>query len=133
MAAITYQQDFYGWTEEQAKILREHRLSELDVDNLLEEVESMGKFEKRELESRLEVLLMHLLKWQYQPNFQGKSWELIIREQRAKCIRHLRENPSLKGVLAEVFGYAYEDARLWAARETGLTFALPQDKTLPKR
>jgi hypothetical protein len=53
---------------------------------------------------------MHLLKWHYQPNFQGKSWELTIREQRAKSIRHLKENPSLKEHLAETFMYAYEDA-----------------------
>jgi hypothetical protein len=64
---------------------------------------------------------MHLLKWLYQPNFQGKSWELTIREQRAKSIRHLKENPSLKAQLAEIFEYAYEDARMWAARETGLS------------
>ncbi|MEY3808072.1 MAG: hypothetical protein RI893_1048 [Pseudomonadota bacterium] len=121
MSALAYHQDFYGWTQEQAKLLREHRLDELDLENLLEEVESMGKSEKRELESRLEVLLMHLLKWHYQPNFQGKSWELTIREQRAKSIRHLKENPSLKGQLVEIFMYAYEDARLWAARETGLS------------
>ncbi|RIZ70730.1 MAG: DUF29 domain-containing protein [Methylococcales bacterium] len=127
MSALAYHQDFYGWTQEQAKLLREHRLNELDLENLLEEVESMGKSEKRELESRLEVLLMHLLKWHYQPNFQGKSWELTIREQRAKSIRHLKENPSLKGQLAETFMYAYEDARLWAARETGLSLDIFPD------
>jgi hypothetical protein len=121
MSVFTYHQDFYGWTQEQAKLLRERRIDEIDLDNLLEEVESMGKSEKRELESRLEVLLMHLLKWHYQPNFQGKSWELTIREQRAKSIRHLKENPSLKGQLADIFVFAYEDARLWAARETGLS------------
>jgi Domain of unknown function DUF29 len=121
MSALAYHQDFYGWTQEQAKLLREHRIEELDLENLLEEIESMGKSEKRELESRLELLLMHLLKWYYQPNFQGKSWELTIREQRAKSVRHLMENPSLKGKLNEVFEYAYEDARMWAARETGLS------------
>jgi hypothetical protein len=121
MSALAYHQDFYGWTQEQAKLLREHRIEELDLENLLEEIESMGKSEKRELESRIELLLMHLLKWYYQPNFQGKSWELTIREQRAKCARHLMENPSLKGKLNEVFEYAYEDARMWAARETGLS------------
>ena len=120
MSTLAYDQDFYGWTQEQARLLREHRISELDFENLLEEIESMGKSEKRELESRLEALLMHLLKWQYQPNFQGKSWKLTIREQRAKSIRHLKENQSLKGLLSEVFGYAYEDARMWVARETGL-------------
>ena len=124
MSTLAYSEDFYGWTQEQARLLREHRINELDLENLLEEVESMGKSEKRELESRLEVLLMHLLKWQYQPNFQGKSWELTICEQRAKSIRHLKENPSLKAQLAEIFEYAYEDARMWAARETGLSLEI---------
>ena len=85
MSALAYHQDFYGWTQEQAKLLREHRLDELDLENLLEEVESMGKSEKRELESRLEVLLMHLLKWHYQPNFQGKS---RVGRAHAFCARH---------------------------------------------
>jgi hypothetical protein len=124
MSALAYYEDFYGWTQEQARLLREHRINELDLENLLEEIENMGKSEKRELESRLEVLLMHLLKWQYQPNFQGKSWELTIREQRAKSIRHLKENPSLKAQLAEIFEYVYEDARMWAARETGLSLEI---------
>jgi hypothetical protein len=124
MSSLAYDQDFYGWTQEQARLLREHRINELDLENLLEEIESMGKSEKRELESRLEVLLMRLLKWQYQPSFQGKTWELTIREQRAKSIRHLKENPSLKTQLAEIFGYAYEDARMWAARETGLSLEI---------
>jgi hypothetical protein len=127
MTALAYHQDFYGWTQEQAKLLRERRMDEIDIENLLEEVESMGKSERRELESRLEVLLMQLLKWHYQPNFQGKSWELTIREQRAKSIRQLRENPSLKGQLAETFAFAYEDARLWAARETGLSLDIFPD------
>ena len=121
MSTLAYHQDFYGWTQEQARLLKEGRINEIDLENLLEEIESMGKSEKRELESRLEILLMHLLKWLYQPNFQGKSWELTIREQRAKTIRHLKENPSLKAKLVESFGFAYEDARMWAARETGLS------------
>ena len=124
MSMLAYSEDFYGWTQEQARLLREHRINELDLENLLEEIESMGKSEKRELESRLEVLLMHLLKWQYQPNFQGKSWELTIREQRAKSIRHLKENPSLKALLAEIFEYAYEGARMGAARQTGLSLEI---------
>ena len=124
MSTLAYSEDFYGWTQEQARLLREHRINELDLENLLEEVESMGKSEKWALESWLEVLLMQLLKWKYQPNFQGKSWELTIREQRAKSIRHLKENPSLKALLAEIFEYAYEDARMGAARETGLSLEI---------
>ena len=69
-----YDQDFYAWTNEQAALLRAGRLSEADVEHIAEEIENMGKSEKRELVSRLRVLLLHLLKWQYQPTRRGKSW-----------------------------------------------------------
>ncbi|WP_338070450.1 DUF29 domain-containing protein [Bathymodiolus platifrons methanotrophic gill symbiont] len=76
---INYNTDFYGWTQEQAALLKAGRLSDLDIDNLLEEVETMGRSEKRELDSRLTVLLIHLLKWQYQPVRRGRSGQLTIR------------------------------------------------------
>jgi hypothetical protein len=75
-----YQKDFYSWTCEQAELLRAGRFNELDVFNLIEEIETMGRSEKRELESRLTVLLVHLLKWQYQPMRRGCSWQLTIQE-----------------------------------------------------
>ncbi|EEQ0472980.1 DUF29 domain-containing protein [Salmonella enterica] len=115
-----YETDFYGWTQEQARLLRSGQLSELDTQNLLEELESMGGSERRELESRLEILFMHLLKWQFQPARRGKSWQLTINEQRRRITRRLNRNPSLKNQLEEIIADAYDEARYSAERETGL-------------
>jgi hypothetical protein len=76
--------------------------------------------EKRELVNRLTILLLHLLKWHFQPGFRGASWNSSIREQRIRLRNHLRDNPSLKGKLHESFAEAYELAAIGAARETGL-------------
>jgi len=118
--ASLYDNDFYGWTQRQAETLRARDFSGLDVDNLIEEILNMGGSEQRELESRLEVLLMHLLKWVFQPDYRGTSWELTIKEQRRRIVRHLRKNPSLKPLIPESSASAYEFAVLNAARETGL-------------
>ena len=115
-----YENDFYKWTLEQAELLRTGNLEQLDTGNLLEEIESMGNSERRELESRLEVLLQHLLKWQCQPSYQGRSWQLTLAEQRRKIRRRLSRNPSLKSELPELVNDAYGDAILSAARETGM-------------
>jgi hypothetical protein len=77
-----YNQDFYRLTHEQADLMKSGALSQLDIPNLIEEIESMGKTQKHELINRLAVLLMHLLKWDYQPERRGRSWELTIKEQR---------------------------------------------------
>lgn len=116
----TYDSDFYGWAIEQASLLKSGRYGELDTINLLEEIEGMGKSEKRALESRLTVLLQHLLKWQYQPVRRGKSWELTIREQRLRIEKILRGNPSLKRQLDVCLVDAYEFAIIQAVQETGL-------------
>ena len=115
-----YDTDFYAWANEQAALLRAGQLSAADIENIAEEIESMGKGEQRELESRLAVLLLHLLKWQYQPKRRGRSWRLTIEEQRRKLTRHLRQNPSLRAKLPEVIADAYGDAILEAERETKL-------------
>jgi hypothetical protein len=117
---MSHDTDFYSWTQEQAALLRQGRVNELDVANLIEEIEDMGRSEKRELESRLAVLLMHLLKWQYQPNRRGNSWRLSIEVQRVKSRRELKQNPGLKHSLPESFSNAYIDARIQAAKETKL-------------
>jgi len=117
---IDYQKDFYGWTQEQAALLKAGRLDELDVSNLAEELEAMGRSEKRELEHRLIVLLIHLLKWRYQPSRRGNSWRLTIEEQRLEVFDVLSDNPGLKPRLDELFHSAYKKARLRAANETGL-------------
>jgi len=115
-----YDVDFYGWTQQQATVLKAGDFASLDLDNLIDEIESMGKSEKRALESRLEVLLAHLLKWQYQPDFRGKSWQLTIKEQRERIVKHLRENPSLKGAVPEIFIEIYRYAVFKAVKETGM-------------
>lgn len=117
---IVYEKDFYGWTQEQAALLREHKFAKLDLDHLIEEIESMGRSERRQLTHRLEILLLHLLKWNYQPAFQSPSWRATIAEQRRRIQRLLRDNPSLQPELGTCLSDAYEDARYGAVDETGL-------------
>lgn len=123
-----YEQDFYAWTQEQARVLRNGAFAQLDIPNLVEEVESMGRSEKRELTNRLTVLLAHLLKWQHQPNLRSRSWELTMAEQREQVDEVLDENPSLRGQLPEIIVRAYRYARIDASRETGREI-----KTFPDR
>ena len=80
--AIAYDEDFCAWTEEQARLLRAGQFSQLDVENIAEEMEDLGRSIRRELRNRLAVLTMHLLKWQYQPGHRSRSWSITIREQR---------------------------------------------------
>lgn len=115
-----YETDFFAWANQQASLLRSGDLRAADIDHIAEEIESMGRSEKRELLSRLAVLLMHLLKWQAQPTLRGNSWRATIKVQRRELERHLGDNPSLKAKLPEVIEPAYGDALLLAARETGL-------------
>jgi len=119
--AITlYERDFYAWTQEQAELIKIKAFDKLDTVNLFEEVESMGKHEKREINSRLEVLLMHLLKWKYQPDMQSKSWKRTIMEQRFSIQDILDDNPSLKPQLIEFLTKAYNHDTLLAHEETGV-------------
>jgi Domain of unknown function DUF29 len=115
-----YDTDFYAWAMEQAALLRAGRLDAADITNIAEEIESMGRGEKRELVNRLTILLLRLLKWQFQPGFRSPSWSSSIRKQRLRLRSHLNDNPSLKGKLDESFAEAYELAVMGAARETGL-------------
>ena len=117
---IKYEQDFYSWTQEQAALLRAGRLTDLDIENLIEEIETMGRSEKRELESRLTVLLLHLLKWKYQPERRGKSWNLTIKGQRIEYLNVLTDNPGLKSQLETIFESAYKLALVKASSETGI-------------
>jgi hypothetical protein len=107
-----YETDFHAWAMEQAGLLRAGRLADADIVNIAEEIESMGRSEKRELVSRLGVLLNHLLKWQCQPALRGNSWRLTIREQRRKIARHLRDDPSLRACLDSAIVDAFGDALL---------------------
>ena len=119
-APSTYDRDFHAWANEQAALLRAGRLSELDLANIAEEIEDLGRGVKRELRSRLAILLLHLLKWSYQPDRQGKSWQLTIIEQREQLARLLDDNPSLRSVCDEALAGAYRAALLRAERETDL-------------
>ncbi|MFB2919670.1 MULTISPECIES: DUF29 domain-containing protein [Aerosakkonema] len=115
-----YDRDFYLWIQATAQQLKEGKFNEIDIPNLVEEIESMGRSEKRELKSRLIVLLMHLLKWQYQPEKRSESWRSTISEQRI-CIEELLEDsPSLQPLISEVFDDCYQKARLKASEETGI-------------
>ena len=120
MSTSLYEHDFYAWANEQAALLRAGNLSAADIEHIAEEIESMGKTEKRELVSRLAVLLLHLLKWQYQPVRRGASWQATIRVQRRDLTRHLKDNPSLKAKLGEAIEDAYGNVLIEAAAETGL-------------
>ena len=123
MSTTLYDKDFYAWTQEQAKLIHNRNFAKLDIEHIEEELKIMGASEKRELGSRLEVLLTHLLKWKYQPVYiNRKSWERTIKEQRKKVIVHLKDNPSLKTpeTFNERFLDAYDTAILKAADETGL-------------
>lgn len=115
------------WTQEQADLLRYGHLGQLDTANILKEIESIGHSQRSELESRLEVLFLHLLMWAFQPSHRGRSWQLTIAEQRRKVARRLSKSPSLKRELDEMTTDAYGDAILSAARETGM-----DEKAFPK-
>ncbi|AXY67724.2 DUF29 domain-containing protein [Thermosynechococcus sichuanensis E542] len=122
-----YETDFYAWTQQQATYLRQGKFELLDLENLSEEIASLGRQEKRELRSRLEVLLAHLIKWYYQPEQRSKSWIYTIREQRRRIERHLKENPSLKSYLPEAICLSYETALDLVGQETPL-----DPETLPQ-
>lgn len=115
-----YEHDFYSWALEQAAHLRARRFAELDLDNLAEEIEGLARAEARELRSRYVTLLMHLLRWEFQPRRRSSSWlETIVRERDE--IEHLLEgSPGLKPRQAELFAKAYPSARRRAAAETRL-------------
>lgn len=115
-----YQRDFHLWTQENARLIREGRLQELDYEHLLEELDSMGSSERGQLKNRLRVLLAHLLKWQFQPRYRGRSWAAAIEEQRLSIQDLLAENPSLQGWVQASMQKAYPLAVLTAVRETNL-------------
>lgn len=115
-----YESDFYAWANQQAALLRAGNLSAADIEHIAEEIESMGKTEKRELVNRLAVLLLHLLKWQFQPKRRSASWEATIIVQRHDLADHLADNPSLKAQLPAAISRAYSNAAPLAVGETGL-------------
>ncbi|GET42554.1 DUF29 domain-containing protein [Microseira wollei] len=115
-----YETDFYAWTQEQAKLLKHQRWSQLDLPNLIEEIESLGKQQRAELRNRLSILIGHLLKWNYQVSKRSRSWFNTIRIQRIDVVELLKENPSLKPYLQEALQIAYTKGMALAAGETNL-------------
>jgi hypothetical protein len=118
--AAEYWGDFYSWLMEQAAHVRAGRWEALDRENLAEEIESLGREQFNKLESALRVLMMHMLKWDYQPQRRGRSWMLSIRGQRLDLDDVLTDNPGLKPRIPEATERAYRKARIEAAKETGL-------------
>ncbi|NJN23495.1 MAG: DUF29 domain-containing protein [Acaryochloridaceae cyanobacterium RL_2_7] len=125
-----YDQDFVVWTQDMAQALKRRDLTALDWNNLVEEIQDLGKRDQREVASRLLVVLTHLLKWQYQPqrrsypgsdnDFLQNSWARSIAENRDQIQRLLAQSPSLRGILDKSLDSCYQKARKQAAQETGL-------------
>ena len=125
---MLYVKDFLAWTQQQSELIRQGRWQEVDLDHLIEELEDMGKSNHRELESRLVVLLAHLLKWEFQLNqlqdqwreFDGRSWRKTIIEQRVQIERLLEDRPSLSSHFETILQQAYPTALKLAYKETQL-------------
>ncbi|MBD2184468.1 DUF29 domain-containing protein [Aerosakkonema funiforme] len=122
-----YETDFYAWTQQQSDLLRHQQWSQLDLPNLIEEIESLGKQQRAELRNRLSILIGHLLKWEYQVSKRSRSWLNTIRVQRIDVLQLLKENPSLKSYLEEALHIAYTKGMALAAGETNLPL-----KTFPE-
>src|SRR5271167_3634499 len=116
--SVLYEEDFFAWTIEQARLLRAGDLSAVDAANIAEEIESMGRSDRRELQSRLVVLIVHLLKWRFQPSARSRSWSATIEEQRLQTEQVFAESPSLRPLAANMLSPAYAIARERAIAET---------------
>ena len=119
-AADLYDSDFLEWTQHTAELMRKRRFAELDIEHAAEEIEDMGKRDVRELCSRMEVVIAHLLKWKHQPARRSKSWRATVRAQRANILKLLRQSPSLRQRLLAEMREIYQVSMKLAADETGL-------------
>lgn len=116
----TYLADFNSWIEQTVKLLRENRWQEIDVANLIEEVEDLGKSERRGIASQLTRLLLHLLRWQYQPQRRSDSWLDSITDARTQIELVIEDSPSLRNYPAENIEGSYQRARRQAAKQTNI-------------
>ncbi|MGX7704708.1 DUF29 domain-containing protein [Methylobacterium sp. Gmos1] len=116
----SYERDYFSWVQEQVALIRARRFDEIDAEHVAEELEDLGKSQLSRLHSALRVLVMHMLKWDQQPEHRTASWIFSIAEQRRRYHRLLRDNPGLKPHRETALADAYEGARLWAAEETHL-------------
>ncbi|HEX6011383.1 MAG TPA: DUF29 domain-containing protein [Geminicoccaceae bacterium] len=121
--ADLHDRDFYSWALRQAELVRAWRLGELDLENIAEELESLGKEQAHKLESAFRVLLVHLLEWRHQPQRRSRSWRGTIVRERNNVERVLEDNPGLKPRRNRLFATAYRGTRKEAAAETGLRIA----------
>nr|WP_026104052.1 DUF29 domain-containing protein [Anabaena sp. PCC 7108] len=124
LSSSLYNQDFHLWIESTIEILQQKRFAELDIENLISEIGSMGNNDKKSIKSNLRILLMHLLKWQYQPEKRTNSWRTTIKEHRNRLEDDFAASPSLKNYFLEVFNECYQKARDLAASETGLSISV---------
>lgn len=115
-----YEADFYAWTQRQAFLLRNQQWFQIDLDNVIEEIESLGKQQRQELRNRLAVLIGHLLKWEYQSEKRSRSWFATINVQRLDIGELISDNPSLKPYLSEALEVAYKKGLMLAVKESGL-------------
>jgi Domain of unknown function DUF29 len=115
-----YETDGYGWAVAQAALLRARRFDAIDWDNVAEEIETMGRSERSAYRSQLTRVLLHMLKWDAQPDRRGKSWWMSIMNGRREALRVLADNPGLKSSQAQLYDQALEDARDQAHIETGI-------------
>lgn len=115
-----YENDYLRWLTETAALLRSGQIDQVDILNLAEELEDMGRNEKRAMESNLEVLLRHLLKYRYQPERRSNSWRFTLLEHRDRLAKAFRDSPSLRPYFASIYTDCYTTARQKAAVETGL-------------
>jgi Domain of unknown function DUF29 len=115
-----YERDFYLWIEEQTRLLKEGRLQQLDIVNLIDEIEDLGIREKKAIKSNLVVILKHLLKYQFQPRRRSRSWLSSIAEHRRRLRDDLATSPSLRSYAREQFEQCYQDGRRQALIETDL-------------
>ena len=125
-----YDTDFHVWCHEQARLVREGRFNELDIENVAEELESMGRSDRHQIGCRLEVLIAHLLKWRFQPGARSSSWRRTIREQRSRIGMVVEDSPSLKSYPASIALECYNAARLAASDETGVDYTLFPEECL---
>ena len=115
-----YDTDFVRWVETTVEQLRTQNYANVDWENLLDEIEDMGKSEKRAIYSNLKILLLDLLKYKYQPDKRSNSWVASIVEHRQRIKKAFKESPSLQPYFTEIFNDCYQDARELVAAETGL-------------
>lgn len=116
-----YEKDYYLWIQKTVESLEKQKFNEIDLIHLIEELGDMGRSEKRAITSNLRIMLMHLLKYQYQPEKRTNSWLFTIVEHRKRLEEAFKTSPSLKRYYEEVFAKSYQDARELASAETGLS------------